>query len=120
MIVELPKENQEKLFSCFNQVVNGQYGMVQEHSGPGIAHHFFYPFSHIRFIAVGGALGTGRFILFIGTSLQSVPCINQQFFTFRAEAIPHFMVLSAEEPYHCLQDLFLFSHDFLCHRKKCK
>jgi len=67
--------------SFSSQVIEGQQGMAEGHTGSGEAHDLTDLCSHIRLVAVDGAVGANGFVRTEGTFLDSFYGIISQIFT---------------------------------------
>ena len=63
---------------CFDQMPNGEHGVVEKHPGPGIPHDGPDLFAHVGFIAMHPAVGTEGLALHKGAHVHPVLRIGQK------------------------------------------
>jgi hypothetical protein len=71
--------------SPVQQVPEGQVGVAEGHSRPGVAHHGAYLLSHLGPKAVHGATGAGRLILCEPARLHSAAGVGGELRAGRAD-----------------------------------
>lgn len=110
--------NVQGFFTQAVQVVTRcQKGMPVQHPRPPVSHHGPDPLSHRRLVAVGGAFGTSRLALLIGTLGETNPCILHEFRAFAAQLVLASVSVTAVQPYHRLERLPFPFHPSLLGRQ---
>jgi len=70
-----------------DQMPHGHHRVVPDHARSGVTHYFLDALTHLRFVAVYGAVLTGGFIKSEGTFFQALFCIRPDLGTLLAEWI---------------------------------
>lgn len=91
------------------EMLDGCYGVVNNHSWTGPAHDFAYAFSHLGAVAVHGTFFASALVVCKPAPFKSGCGILQQFAACRAQCLVTFF-FAAVQSYHLFHYLFFFAY----------